>query len=411
MMRHLFTLIACCTGLALQAQNFSYSFRAEKVTFSGAGYISIKQDSLSVAYSGPHWQSSGTRLPVAYVSGNAITAAADFSYSCATAPDSLMVRGFGSDTMDFAPKTVPVSPAAGRYAFSYPATGASRAFVPGVVNYYAPFLIRWEVSVDKGATWLPMDTTDHKVYVTKDVPMSENANFRHFHTVLELSCKNAKGQSDDGDIIRTCWEEFTDQEVLNYKGDSLHYYRTYNTPSTNLPALLRTRNAQCYSFAQLFLALLKIQGIARTNNYVFIESDYPAYSCGTVNRFLVKNWRFGKKSDSLACPDFPYRNNYTSAFASGSSYTWISADVNDQRGVVGQGSPNPASFFNNHQVVKLDGVYYDPCYGLTFSSLTDIKTKAFDGWGIYKNLGGGSLSCNFTTDISKADLQETVSTY
>jgi hypothetical protein len=410
-MRYLFTLLVlfCCGSAG--AQNFSYSFRAEKVTFSGAGYINIRNDS-GVTYTGAHWLAAGTRKPVGYISGNVLTVAADFSYSCANAPDSVTLRGLGTDTIDFPALTVPVSSTgAGSFAFSYPATPAVKGFAPGIVDYYAPFLIRWQVSMDKGLSWLPMDTTDHKVYVTKGMPMGENPNFRYFHTVLELSCRNAKGKSADTGIIKACWNEFTDQIVLNHNGDRLQYYNTYNTSSTNLPALMRTRDAQCYTFAQLFLALLKIQGIVRTNNYVFIESTYPAYSCGTVNRFLVKNWKFGKKSDSLACPDFPYKNTYTSAFVAGGTYSWVSADVTDLAGVPGQCNVNPASFFNNHQVVKLDGVYYDACYGLTFSSLTDIKTRAFDGWGIYKNLGGGSLICNFSPDISKADLQESISTY
>jgi hypothetical protein len=409
-MKPVITLLFCVIILVpdLSAQNFSYNFQAVQVQFSGAGSIAIREDSLGNLYGPVQWKNTGIRIPVAYTSGSTMFVMADFQFYCSNAPDSVTIRGLGNDTINFPAKTVALLAVSGTYTCSYPVTAASKAFKAGFVNYYAPFAIRWEISMDKGAKWLAADTTEHKVYVTRGTPMPEFTSFRYYHTLLELSCKNAKGQNTDTGIISKCWAEFTDQVVLNHKGDSLHYYKTFNTGNTNLPSLLRYKNAQCYTFAQLFAALVKIQGVSRTNNYIFITPKSVSAPCGgTINRFLVKNWKFGVKSDAAACPSFPYRNTYSGSYITPSGYVFTSADVTDQTGVNGQCNKNPASFFNNHQITNFDGVYYDACYGMKFNSLTDIKMTAFDGWGVQVSAG----SYNFTADMSLCDLIEVISTF
>jgi hypothetical protein len=406
---YLFLATAFLPG-SLYAQDFHYPVVIQKIMFSGAGYINIRHDSLATVYSGWHWLSASERRPVAYVSGSTLSLQADFSFSCSQLPDSVRVRAVANDSIYFAAQSATVTASGGKGLFSY-AGSAAHLFQPGVADYMPDYRIRWEWSLDKGSSWSPIDTTHHTVYVTRSAPMPETSTFRYFHTVLHLSCSNAAGASTDTGIIRLCWQEFLDHVVLNYKGDSLHYYKTLNSPYTTLPSLLKYRDAECYTFAQLFLSLLKIQGVVRSNNYVFIEPDYRSYSCGTVSRFLVKNWQFHTKSDSSACPDFPYTNSYSGSFATGSAYTWISADVTDLTGAPGQCNANPASYFNNHQIVKLDGKYYDACYGLTFDKLSDIKKIAFDGWGMYQFTGSGLYKANFSPDLGKAELQESISTW
>jgi hypothetical protein len=307
-MKYCFVFILCLCSILykVSAQDFQYNFHATEVRFSGTGYISIRHDSLATVYSTAHWRNTGLREPAGWASGSTMMATANFEFVCTKAPDSISVRGLGNDTINFPARTIKLNSGTGAYTCTYPIVPATKQFPSGVVNYYAPFNIYWEISFDKGVTWYRADTTDHKVYVTKSTPMIETTNFKYFHTVLELSCKNAKGQTTDTGIISKCWNEFTDQIVLNHNGDSLQYYKTFNTSNTNLPSLLKNRNAQCYTFAQLFAALIKVQGINKTNNYVYITPKAVTSPCGgTINRFLVKNWKFGVKSDSTACPSFP----------------------------------------------------------------------------------------------------------
>ncbi len=184
-----------------------------------------------------------------------------------------------------------------------------------------------------------------------------------------------------------------------------------NSPNVTLGSLLKTHDAECYTFAQLFLSLIKIQGIVRTNNYIYITPDNSTVCNGNaVNRFIVKEWIFDTPTGS--CPDFPYENTYTTLLpAPYTAYKFTKADVKDGIGIPGSCTKNPASYFNNHQIAKIDGVYYDPCYGVTFNKLSDIKTAAFSGWS-YRIIDiSGTTRCYFTKNMSLADLTESIETF
>ncbi len=405
----LFTTMACIS------QNFNYSNVAIKtVTFSGG--LTIQKDDGSGAYGTPQWSAANTtHMPVAYVSGKKATAAATFSLTCSNAPAYVWIKGTGPESIEFPGTKVNITSTSSPYSISYPATAASKAFETDVVRYFKPFTIEWQVSFDDGKTWRFVGASMNTLYVTQNTPMNEfngnDANFKWFHTVFDLSCKNADKKSTETDIISGVWSEFTDHVVLNYNGDSLFYYKTMNTPYVTLSTLLKYKNAECYTFAQLFLALIKIQGIEKQNNYIYIEADGSNVCSGrSVDRFLVKDWVFGTPTGT--CADFPYENSYSTLIPSPyTAYKFSSADVKDGLGIPGSCTTNPASFFNNHQISKINGVYYDACYGVTFNKVTDIKTQAFSGWSYRYSGNDGLTHACFTNDMSMADLLESVDTY
>jgi hypothetical protein len=412
------TLISLLASLLLipftsSAQDFTYSnIHVVSATFS-AGNLTIRKDDGTGSYTAPQWLSTAaTQSPVAYVSGAAPTVSAAFTITCATVPSTIFVRAFGSDSINFPATSVTVAGSATTtHNFTYPATAGSQVFAAAIVRFFKPYTINWEVSLDGGTTWKAVGSTNNTLYVTRSAPQPETTQFKYFHTVYDLSCRNAQYQSTDTSIIHAVWNEFTDHVVLNYNGDSLFYYKAMNSPNTSLATLLQFRDAECYTFAQLFLASIKIQGVVRTNNYCYITPINNMVCGNAVNRFLVKNWTFGTPSASATCPAFPYMNTYTTLMLPPyTSYNFITADVTDQTGLPGSCTANPASFFNNHQITKIDGVYYDACYGVTFNLLTDIKTAAFSGWG-YRTTIGGTTNCYFTNDMTQSDLSETITTW
>lgn len=389
-------LLVCLGGIlhSVSAQEFDYTFSVREVKFGGTGSISIREDSTVLVYTKANWHQSGHREPAAYTSGNALSASAKFEISCAARPDSVWIRGFGSDTMNLPARVAKPVLDSGRYTFNYPLTAADKAFPSGIVNYYDPFRIKWEVSLDNCAHWTYIDETEHKLYVTKQAPVPENPYYLHFHTLLELSCKNAKGLSVDSDIIHACFEEFTDHEVLNYKGQTFTYY-AYSMfgGASDLRQLFRQKDGVCYAYAQFFIALLKVQGIARTNNYINFYNDLCPDPCGYAGGIIVKNWDFGPKSDTLACPGFPYLYDLATELP----------------GAPGVGTPNPVvSGFANHQLAKIDGMYYDACYGIKAKTMAEYKRLALEGFVVYDT--ARALN-RFTKDLDKCDFTETVETY
>lgn len=400
--------------LASLCQNFNYANVALKtVTFSGG--LTIQKDDGTGAYTSPQWSSANTtNAPAAYVSGKAATVSSTFSLTCSTVPDYVWIKGTGPEAIEF-PATKASVGTTSTHTITYPATQASKIFESGVVRFFKPFTIDWQISFDDGKTWKNAGSSKNTVYVTKTTPQTEFSNtdvvFRWYHTVFDISCRNADKKSAETDVISSVWSEFTDHVVLNYNGDSLFYYKTMNSPYVTLATLLKYRDAECYTFAQLFLALIKIQGIERTNNYIYIDADGSSVCNGyRVDRFLVKDWIFG--TPTASCQDFPYENTYSTLIPSPyTSYKFITADVKDGAGIPGSCTKNPSSFFNNHQIAKIDGVYYDACYGATFNKITDIKTQAFSGWSYKYTDNSGITHALITKDMSQADLDETVDTY
>jgi hypothetical protein len=390
------------------SQNFTYTKVAiVSAAFSG-GNLTIRKDE-GGNYTSPQWQAVNTvQSPVAYVSGNKPTVAASFTIDCARVPDSVLIRGMGSDSINFlSTKVVVASSANTVHNILYPATSGSKAFASGVVRFFKPFSINWEISFDKGVTWKLIGTTENTLYVTKSAPMTESGDFKWWRTVFDLSCRNAAGEAADAAIISSIWADFKDQVLLNWNGDSLSYYKDWWSPNTTLAALLQYRDAECYSFAKIFIAAIKIQGIVTTGNYINVEAKWTYYCGGNAtNQMLVKNWQFNTPSGS--CPDFPYVNSFNTLH-SGNVYQFIQEDVSEAYGTPGQCNENPPAYFNNHQIVKINGRYYDPSYGNDFAKIEDWMNGSLAGWGI--TMGGSPSKVYFTGNLNKTTVFETIETY
>ena len=390
------SLLFCfiCISQCFFAQNFQYSnAKITSVSFVG-NTLNIKKDDGSGSYSKPQWTATASvKSPVAYVSGTAPSVSASFTFQCVNAPAFVYLKGEASDSITFPAQKAPLtSTAAGIYKLDYPETAGSHIFKKEVVRFFKPFTIKWMISFDNGSSWGIIGETQNTLYVTYKTPQAEGGEFAWFHTVYDLSCRNAQQKTTETDIIAGIWNEFTDQIVLNYNDDSLFYYKNLSTPNVTLATLLKYRDAECYTFAQLFLASIKIQGIVRTNNYVYIEAKGNA--CGyAVDRFLVKNWAFN-----------------TTSTAPCSSFTYKSTGIKKLPGIPGSCTQTPASHFGNHQIAKIDGVYYDPSYGSSSASLNELKMKSICAWGMMV-FANSAVNLYFTKDIAAYNFAETITTY
>lgn len=413
-----YVLFVLTIGLLIPAikstsQNFTYSdFEIINATFSG-GNLPIRKDEDASFYGVPHWISGEeNQIPVAYISGNSPRVMANFTLTCPSPQDSVLVRGIAANGMIFPTKKVRINAMIGDvHTFNYPSTLATTSFETEITRFFKSFAIGWDVSVDHGTTWHNIDSTKNTLYVTRSAPQSEAGHFKYYRSVYDISCRNADGFSTDKDVIAAVWSEYTDQVTLNYKGDSLFYYKTLNTFNTNLGTLLSARNAQCYTFAQLFLATIKIQGIVRKNNYVYFTPVYSTTCDGyAVNRFLVNDWSFGSPTGA-GCASYPYENTYSVLIPYPyDAYSFITSDVKDMDGIPGQNNTNPSSFFNNHQIAYIDGIYYDACYGISFESFDAIPYEALSGWGFIYTSGGVSVA-RFTNDMGATKLSQSITTF
>ena len=424
MKKTLTALLLSCI-VSLQAQNFTYQAALQTVVFSGGEMYDLRQDdNTGFIDTDLHWSADGTTNPAGFPAGSTLSAAATMSFTCDIMPATLYMRGTGPEGIDFPAQTV----TAVGSNFNYPETPADQAFEDDKVRYFEDFTIFWEFSFDN-ITWYPVGTSMSTVYVTLQPakPESGFSGFKYYLTVIDIACKSADGATTDDEMINLVWAEFTDHNVLRADGVPMGYYKELFSPNVTLGTLIKYADGECYTWAQLFLATLKMHGFSQPNNYMNITADYSPSGCGSISRFLVKDWTFGTPSND--CADMPYVNVYAPEYYDAdTAYIYDYAEVNDEVGVMGQNAPNPASSFSNHQIAIVNGKYYDASYGVLFETFDEIKYGALSGWsraetsdevgiGIDVN-GDGDLDASpdftilrATNDIEAANFDQSIETW
>jgi hypothetical protein len=238
------------------------------------------------------------------------------------------------------------------------------------------------VEVNDKGHWCEAGDTGHRTYVTLGAP----ATTMRQETLFDIGSRNADGETVAADATEKIWGEFTDRIVRKVdtssglpNGAQLSYYEDYECSNISSAALLEFEDGQCGSWARLFLDILKAQSIDQPGDFVVFR-QINSYGVPDADLgFLVKNWNFSATGNSgnaqfefLGIPDSP--------FITATSYNWLYSEVSDQAGTPGQKTANPASLFNNHQVALIGGNYYDPSYGVKYTSLNQIDTNAISGY-------------------------------
>jgi transglutaminase-like putative cysteine protease len=352
-----------------------YEIKLKEVSYLDNAHVITKDDG-SETYAAPHWTdddldgvaSPGAgekKHPVAFTRNTHYNAQSRFKVMPDPDPGvSFKVRGDGQAGLDI-PET---AASASGDTVTMPKTTASGAF-DNDIQKGEPLVVKWEVSINGGSSWFPAGTSDNQCYVTLGDPVTTV-----YHTLVHLGCKNGDGDTSAAAATTDIFSEFTDRSVARVDGTQMTYYASWTCTTTTTAGLLAGGDGQCGSWTKLFLDMLKVQGIDQGGDYVLLRSSPGVSSTG----FLVKDWSFtGSGTSGLA--GFPYLNIPDTPLISGNTYDFRFKEVSDQTGIPGQGTANPASLFNNHQMAKIGGTYYDPSYGMTFSSVTDIDDSAIDG--------------------------------
>jgi hypothetical protein len=395
-------------------------------------------------YNAPHWKVAGAlheqNSPVCYKSGTAMKVFAEWTASPDTTIDfpAPKVKGDGNGNLDFPSTDTVINSGASGNTVKINSNGAtaSNSFSADTIDYLDPLNIDWSISSQVSTasdSWQAAGVSKNPVYVLLNAPPATftysdpasspfSTNFVLKDALLYISCKNAKGLNGSTAagkdlILASIWNDFTDQKIetrpqYDLFSDSivtakLSYYATYLTtvtfpwtlsgtsptgPYTRI-GLIENTEGQCGSFALLLAASLRLQGLTQSLDYVFAR---PVTS--NAAGFFIKNWNYGS-ARGVPLPEvagFPYMNLYygnsrvdSKSWKKIYSYDWLpnGFDVTDVSGVSGQGTLNPASIFNNHQFLRIGSAanptqvtYYDPSYGVTYSSLQDFQNKSVTGF-------------------------------
>mgnify|MGYP000411580067 CR=1 FL=1 len=359
-----------------------YDFQLKEVSYSGGTYRKLRRDTDSMAYSAPHWQDNSApldgdaddatdrRYPVAFIRNSTMSAAVRVTIDPPVLlASSALVHGDGPGTIDF--------DGAATLDVTELTTGnmTAGALFENAVDYFDPMVIDWTVSLDGGQTWCVAGTSDSPVYVILAEPTLLPTE--RWHTLFRNSCRDADGATTDTQVLAGVWSDFTDQVVMRADDPvQLTYYDAWVCGNINTQSLLATGDGQCGAWAKLLLDMLRAHGINYLNEYVFLYHVDP--TSGNFG-FLVNDWTFAQGNGQSGDPAFPYLNippEFPNPLIVNNTYVWRFAEASDAPGVPGQGTVDPASLFNNHQVVKIAGVYFDPSYGEVYGSLGAIDSGA-----------------------------------
>ncbi len=364
--------------------------KVSEVSFSGDKYLELKSDDAATTYSAPQWKdangdsdaadSGDHNYAVAFTRNTKPKIEAKFEIASASTFGAAKVRATGPDGIAIPETEATVS--GDNVTLSVTESSAS---LPNVIRYYdktvdaKAFKLEWEVKFGS-SDWVKIGTTKHTVYVTLADPVT---SFRQ-ESLFDISCQNCDSINQAASVTAAIWNEFTDQEVKKVDGTKLTYYNSFNCGNTTTDKLLKFNDGQCGAWAKFFIDLRKVQGIDDPNDYVRFESTLS-------HGFVVKTWNF-TGSGTSGIPTYPYFNipdgslSGPNSFKTDNSYKWKFAEVTDASGVSGQGNNNnPASWFGNHQVVFISNQYYDPSYGVVYSSLQNIDNNAIDGFFVVIN--------------------------
>lgn len=392
----------------------------EEISFGGTKYWELKSDDAATTYSAPHWKDvDGNGKPinttqgerdyaVAFTRNTKPKIGAKFKIASASNFGAIKIKATGPGGVTIPETAATVS----GDEVTLPLTEASTVLV-NTIKFYdkkddaKAFKLEWELKIGS-SDWSKISTTKHTVYVTLDDPSpmkdfnGNNVTLRQ-ETLFEIGCRNADGESSQASATAKIWSEFTDRVVKRMDGTQMTYYGSYLCTDTDAASLLQFGDGQCGAWADLLIRTRQVQGMNDPNEYRFFFSKKGL----SVEGFAVKDWTFHGAGTS-GDPAYPYLNilpiGNPDSYIGQNSYNFAYAEVTDDNGVAGQGNPNPASLFNNHQVM-VSGEYYDPSYGVKRASLADIDDGAISGF--YKVdqvlLNEAVYNLDFNQDGDKVD--------
>lgn len=278
----------------------------------------------------PTWKSEeNPDLPAAYKSGSTVKMFATLGINPSISNTSVKIRvKRGNDVMGVKDVTISGS--------STTVTNITTMLVlESTVKTTSP-TFTWEISYDGGTKWFPMNNSGpHKIHWTYDAPLGPPFRNDNGHTdsaIYDLAVEKASGYANGSADLSTIISRINtgvDNETVYNPGNSIgsfHPLKAYTTLS----------GIQCSDEANLLRGLLRSIGIDGSVLFVWAGPNANTmwlYRVG--NTGLAASFRITRASHD-ASPTNPH--------------------------------------FTFHAVVSTNGTWYDPSFGLTYSSLPFTET-------------------------------------
>ena len=179
-------------------------------------------------------------------------------------------------------------------------------------------------------------------------------------------------------LVADVWSGFETRRITKVDGTPLTYWKVWSPePRTTAGGLLFTSDGSCKAWSELFIDVLRAWG-ANVSNQSNVKAILPDQRNSPVraNGFLVKDWAFGNQnvmfappqrlagyrwSNQLGAPDFVQT-------PAGWQFNWQGQPAVTYLGGAAQNNQNPKGLFDDHVIVRIGNILYDPSYGVTYQS-------------------------------------------
>lgn len=315
----------------------SVTFKVEQ----GAGAIhdvlkdDVRKEGVPREYRKPHWEAGKEPSPVCYKKNSTATADVVIDAPGVDNGTRIDVRGKWKGDVFFTGHANKGE----AQAVTVSVTTAANA-LPNEIDHINPMLLSWEYSVDgANGPFEHIGDSQNEVFViygTPGVPLH--------HTVLRVSCANAKGIADLSNaakqkiMLDKIFDDFhEDLVVLNIRWAILRYYGGGGASGSGLEPFLTSSDGKCGHWAPFLVNTVKVQ-----------DTTFPI---AKVQLLSKSGLGFMVKTDGVDKYGRP-------------------------RSVPAQGGIPTRADFPDHAVVKFDGKYYDPSYGKEATSLLNWQNKS-----------------------------------
>ncbi len=201
------------------------------------------------------------------------------------------------------------------------------------VDIADPLKIDWYFMPQGETEWSEAGRSQNQLYLTYDDP---DPSITLYHTLLDIGCRNAHGQTTSSACITTIWSEFTDLVVRRIDGTQMTYWGPYAQDHGvfTTAGLLEHADGRCGAWANMLVDTFRTQGIQSSSFRGIITKDTPR---GTGFGFDVRS------------------------------------------SIPAQGNEHPHNTFTDgHAVVVVGTTIYDPSYGVQRASLIEWEDAAVD---------------------------------
>ena len=261
--------------------------------------------------------------------------------------------------------------------YDFPATDSDNN-MDTVTKIYDPLALTWKFGKDGTGSFTSAGSSQNKVYLTLDTPRAyANRAGGLPLTLLKMAIQN-QGATDTATALQKTWQSFSGPaNITTWDNRKMYYYKAgvgFDFCALDYLQLIQTNpeSGQCGSFAELLLGSLAVNGV---------QANWVIISPTDGNKMIVKNWTFNAGSYPAAA-QYKWRfdinaGDYMVPDLPGSIY----GDLTNINGLAGQNSPRPSEkLFDRHFIVKAQGGYYDPSYGVTYTGAANFESSALEGY-------------------------------